>query len=146
MSDFSVFPELHFLVVDDIPLMRRIAVVSLRALGYTNVSEAGDGEQALKLLWPADTSAVPINFIITDWSMPVMDGIALLRTIRARADLKHLPVLMVSAQAEEDTPIAAAIRAGADGYLAKPLNAAALKKTLDAILVKRGCGALNSTC
>ena len=122
---------------DDIPLMRHIVAISLNALGYTKISEAADGEQALKLLRSSTASGIPINFIITDWSMPIMDGIALLRTVRAHTELKHLPVLMVSALAEEDE-LAIAARAGMDGYIVKPLNAETLKATLDSILAKRG--------
>lgn len=125
--------EIHFLVVDDIPFMRRLAVASLNALGYARVSEAEDGEQALKLLQSAGASATAIDFVVTDWNMPIMDGMALLRTIRASAEWKHLPVLMVSAQAEDDG-LAIAAKIGADGYIVKPLTVGTLKAAIDDIL------------
>lgn len=127
--------NLHFIVVDDFSTMRRIIVHLLRDLGYTRVSEAEDGEQALKLLRNKDAGC-PINFVITDWNMPVMNGLTLLQTIRAQVGLRHLPVLMVTAEAKKDNIIAAA-QAGADGYIIKPFNAATLKEKLDRILAKR---------
>ena len=117
--------ELHFLVVDDFSTMRRIVSNLLKELGYARVSEAEDGEKALKLLRAAD-APLPVNFVVTDWNMPVMDGLTLLQTIRSTAELNHLPVLMVTAEAKKDNIIAAA-QAGADGYIVKPFNAATLK-------------------
>src|SRR5205085_1335445 len=126
---------LHFLVVDDHPMMRRMVTLLLNELGYSRVSEAENGEKALKLLGLGNTFDVPINFIVTDWNMPVMDGMTLLRMVRVSTCLQHLPVLMSSSQTEED--YLAAAPPCADGYLAKPLNAATLKKTIDKILVTR---------
>jgi two-component system, chemotaxis family, chemotaxis protein CheY len=128
--------EFHFLVVDDFSTMRRIVINLLKELGYAKVSEAEDGEKALKLLRSTDTP-IPVNFVVTDWNMPVMDGLALLQTIRNTAGLKHLPVLMVTAEAKKDNIIAAA-QAGADGYIVKPFNAMTLKEKIDKILAKRG--------
>ena len=127
----------HFLVVDDMPTIRWTLVALLREIGFTDVTEAANGEQALKLLQcgPADT---PINFIVTDWNMPVMNGMALLRTVRGTADLAHLPVLLVTAETDADS-IAAATQAGVDGFIIKPLlNAKTLRKALDNILTARG--------
>lgn len=130
-------PEFHFLVVDDLPTVRRIVVALLKALGHSKVSEAEDGEKALKLLQSGDALGTPINFVVTDWNMPVMDGLALLQTIRATANLQHLPVLMITAEAEANN-IIAATKAGADGYILKPsLNAVILKQTLEKILMKK---------
>jgi two-component system, chemotaxis family, chemotaxis protein CheY len=128
--------EFHFLVVDDFSTMRRIVINLLKELGYAKVSEAEDGEKALKLLRSTD-APIPVNFVVTDWNMPVMDGLALLQTIRNTAGLKHLPVLMVTAEAKKDNIIAAA-QAGADGYIVKPFNAMTLKEKIDKILAKRG--------
>lgn len=130
-------PPFHFLVVDDLPTTRFMIVALLKRLGHTTVSEAEDGEQALKRLQSSEAPGTPVNFVITDWHMPVMDGLTLLRTIRASADLLHLPVLMITSEAESDN-ISAATQAGADGYLVKPaLSAAIFKETLNKILVKR---------
>lgn len=128
--------DLHFLVVDDFSTMRRIIINLLKELGYAKVSEAEDGEKALKLLQENDP-ILPINLVVTDWNMPVMDGFILLQRIRENAKLKNLPVLMVTAEAKKDNIIAAA-QAGADGYIVKPFNAATLKEKLDRILTKRG--------
>lgn len=128
----------HFLVVDDLPSVRWIVAALLREIGCTNISEAGDGKQALTLLQPGGLSTTPVDIVLTDWKMPVMDGMALLRTIRSSAALAHLPVLMITAEAEDDS-VAAATAAGADGYIIKTgLSAKILRLTLDGILKKRG--------
>lgn len=133
-----MLPNFHFLVVDDLPTVRYFVVALLKTLGYTTVSQAENGEQAIERIRCADVSATPINFILTDWNMPIMDGLTLLRTIRACAEWQHLPILMVTAEAET-VNIAAAGQAGADGYLAKrSLNAPLLKEALDGILMQRG--------
>lgn len=128
--------EFHFLVVDDFSTMRRIVINLLKELGYSKVSEAEDGEKALKLLQSAD-APIPVNFVVTDWNMPVMDGLTLLQNIRNTTALNHLPVLMITAEAKKDNIVAAA-QAGADGYIVKPFNAATLKEKLDKIISKRG--------
>lgn len=134
-------PELHFLVVDDVPTVRHIVITFLKKLGHTRVSEAEDGEQALKLLLSGDAPGMPISFVITDWNMPGMNGLALLQAIRATAHLQHLPVLMITAEMEA-TNVVAATQAGADGYIAKPsLNAGIFKKTLEKILIEKGLAA-----
>jgi two-component system chemotaxis response regulator CheY len=131
-------PQFHFLVVDDLPTVRRIVITLLKGLGHTQISEAEDGEDALKLLLSNDALGVPINFVVTDWNMPIMDGLALLQTIRATANLQHLPVLMVTAEAEASNILTATL-AGADGYIVKPfLNAGTLKKILEKILIEKG--------
>ena len=128
----------HFLVVDDLPVIRYVVGTMLRTLGHCHVSEAEDGAKALRLLQSANDTGMPVDFVVTDWNMPVMNGMALLQTIRASADLEHLPVLMVTAEAETDN-IAAATQAGVDGYIVKPfLDERTLKNTLDDILRKRG--------
>jgi two-component system chemotaxis response regulator CheY len=127
--------DLHFLVVDDFATMRLILITLLKALGYSRVSEAEDGEKALALLRIQGASPA-IDFVLTDWNMPVMDGITLLKTIRASAALARLPVLIVTAESKQDCIIAAA-RAGADGYILKPFNQATLKEKIDSIRTKR---------
>jgi two-component system, chemotaxis family, chemotaxis protein CheY len=134
---FSMLSRFHFLVVDDLPTVRWIVTGLLREIGCTHVSEAADGEQALTLLQCGAVDK-PIDFIVTDWNMPVMSGMALLRTIRATSRLAHLPVLMVTSEADTCN-IAAATQAGADGYIVKPLlNARTLRAALDDILRERG--------
>jgi two-component system chemotaxis response regulator CheY len=127
---------LHILVVDDFSTMRRIVMNLLKELGYSKMSEAENGEQALKIMQAPD-AVFPINFVVTDWNMPVMDGLTMLQHVRADPALKDMPVLMVTAEAKKENIIAAA-QAGADGYIVKPFNAATLKEKLDKILSKRG--------
>jgi two-component system chemotaxis response regulator CheY len=128
-------PEYHFLVVDDFSTMRRIVANLLRELGYNKISEAEDGLSALKLLRSGSAISNP-NFVVTDWNMPVMDGLTMLQNIRQSEQLKHLPVLMVTAEAKKENIIAAA-QAGADGYIVKPFNAATLKEKIDKIIAKK---------
>jgi len=114
----------RFLVVDDFSTMRSIVRNLLKELGFMNVQEAGDGVEAL-----AKLRAETFDFVVTDWNMPNMTGIELLQAIRADAKLKHLPVLMVTAEARRDNIIMAA-QAGASGYVVKPFTAATLDEKL----------------
>ena len=128
MSD----PKLKFLVVDDFSTMRRIVRNLLKELGYTNVDEAEDGAIALQKL-----NSGSFDFVVTDWNMPNMDGLALLQTIRRTPQLKHLPVLMITAEAKKENIIAAA-QAGASGYVVKPFTAVTLAEKLQKIFEKIG--------
>ena len=116
--------DTRFLVVDDFSTMRRILRNLLKELGFMNVQEAEDGVDAL-----AKLRAGTFDFVVSDWNMPNMNGIELLRAIRADARLKHLPVLMVTAEAKRDNIIMAA-QAGASGYVVKPFTAATLDEKL----------------
>ncbi|HEY8102644.1 MAG TPA: response regulator [Burkholderiaceae bacterium] len=130
--------KFHFLVVDDQDIVRSIVVALLNALGYTRVSEATDGKTALQLLQTGDVHEEPINFIITDWNMPHMNGLALLKTIRVTEGLQHLPVLFVTSESSEEK-IIAATDAGVDGYLLKSnLNADNLKVIISNITARKG--------
>ena len=117
----------RFLVVDDFSTMRRIVRNLLKELGFTNVQEAEDGVEALTKLRAGD-----FDFVVSDWNMPNMTGIELLRAIRADARLKHLPLLMVTAEAKKENIIMAA-QAGAPGYIVKPFTAATLDEKLKKI-------------
>lgn len=119
--------ELKFLVVDDFSTMRRIVRNLLKEVGITNVDEAEDGQIALQKL-----RAGGFDFVVSDWNMPNMTGIQLLREIRADATLKHLPVLMVTAEAKKENIVEAA-QAGASGYVVKPFTAATLDEKLQKI-------------
>ena len=124
--------KLKFLVVDDFSTMRRIVRNLLKELGFVNAEEAEDGAVALQRI-----RAGGIDFVVTDWNMPNMDGLALLQTIRADPALKDLPVLMITAEAKRENIIAAA-QAGASGYIVKPFTAATLSEKLDKIFDKLG--------
>ena len=123
-------PNTKFLVVDDFSTMRRIVRNLLKELGYTNVDEAEDGSMAL-----AKLRAEKFDFVVSDWNMPVMDGLTMLQNIRADPALSKLPVLMVTAEAKKENIIAAA-QAGANGYVVKPFTAATLDEKLGKIFEK----------
>jgi two-component system chemotaxis response regulator CheY len=119
---------LKFLVVDDFSTMRRIVKNLLHDLGFADVTEADDGKTALPML-----QAGSFDILITDWNMPGMPGIELLKAVRADAKLAKLPVLMLTAEAKREQIVAAA-QAGVNGYVIKPFTAATLKEKLDKIL------------
>ncbi|HUV99363.1 MAG TPA: chemotaxis response regulator CheY [Gallionella sp.] len=121
--------DTRFLVVDDFSTMRRIVRNLLKELGFVHVQEAEDGVEAL-----AKLRADPFDFVVSDWNMPNMTGIELLQAIRADEKLKHLPVLMVTAEAKKENIIAAA-QAGASGYVVKPFTAAVLDEKLKKIFI-----------
>ncbi|MGE4337523.1 MAG: chemotaxis response regulator CheY [Pigmentiphaga sp.] len=121
-----------FLVVDDFPTMRRIVRNLLKELGFENVDEAEDGQMALDKLRNGG-----FDFIVSDWNMPNLDGLAMLKAIRADPALSSLPVLMVTAEAKKENIVAAA-QAGASGYVVKPFTAATLEEKLNKIFEKLG--------
>lgn len=123
-------PNMKFLVVDDFSTMRRIVRNLLKELGYSNVEEAEDGAVGLSMLKGGD-----FDFVVSDWNMPNMDGLTMLQNIRSDPALKHLPVLMVTAEAKKENIIAAA-GAGASGYVVKPFTAATLDEKLSKIFEK----------
>ncbi len=123
---------MKILIVDDFSTMRRIIKNLLRDLGYNNTAEADDGNTALPMLKKGG-----FDFLITDWNMPGMDGLTLLKNVRAEEDLKDLPVLMVTAESKREQIIEAA-QAGVNGYIVKPFTAATLKEKIDKIFERIG--------
>ncbi len=120
-------PSTRILIVDDFGTMRKILRNVLQQLGYTNIEEAENGVQALEKLRSGQ-----FDLVITDWNMPEMDGLELLRNIRADGNLRNLPVMMVTAEAEKDKVIEA-IKAGVNNYIVKPFTAETMKQKLDQI-------------
>ena len=118
---------MKILIVDDFSTMRRIVKNLLRDLGFTNTSEADDGLTALPML-----EGGKFDFLVTDWNMPGMQGIDLLKAVRADPDLASLPVLMVTAESKKDQIIEAA-QAGVNGYVVKPFTAVTLKEKINKI-------------
>lgn len=116
--------DMKILVVDDFATMRRIIRTTLKQLGLQNIIEAADGTEALEIL-----RAGGIDFVITDWNMPKMTGLELLKAIRADAALKNTPVLLVTAEAEKENVIQAA-QAGVNNYIVKPFTAAVLREKI----------------
>ncbi|WP_281290170.1 chemotaxis response regulator CheY [Parahaliea aestuarii] len=124
--------NMSILVVDDFPTMRRIIRSLLKELGYNNVDEAEDGQEAL-----AKLRGGSFEFVVSDWNMPNLDGLEMLKQIREDSALQSLPVLMVTAEAKKENIIAAA-QAGANGYVVKPFTAATLEEKLNKIFEKLG--------
>ena len=127
-------PKMKFLVVDDFSTMRRIVRNLLKELGFADIDEAEDGAIALQKL-----RSQPFDFVVSDWNMPNMTGLEMLKAIRADASLKHLPVLMVTAEAKKENIIEAA-KAGASGYVVKPFTAATLDEKLNKIFKTMNIG------
>lgn len=117
---------MKFLVVDDSPTMRRIVNNSLKNLGFTEVVEAEDGKDALAKIEGVD-------FIITDWNMPVMTGLEFTKAVRADAKYKHLPILMVTTRGVKDD-IVEALTARVNNYVVKPFTPQVLKEKIDTII------------
>lgn len=120
-------PNMKVLVVDDMSTMRRIVRNIFKQLGVGNVVEAENGSDALSKL-----KADKFDFVVSDWNMPVMAGIELLRKIRADEELKHIPVLMVTAEAQKEN-LVEAIQAGVSNYVVKPFTAEIIRQKLDKI-------------
>lgn len=116
--------DMKILVVDDFSTMRRIIKNLLRDLGFTNTQEADDGQTALPMLKSGN-----FDFLITDWNMPGMTGIDLLKEVRANESLAALPVLMVTAEAKKEQIVEAA-QAGVNGYVVKPFTAGVLEEKI----------------
>ncbi len=115
------------LIVDDFSVMRRIIKNLLRELGFSSISEADDGKTALPMLQQGS-----FDLVISDWNMPLMTGIELLRAIRADQRLQAMPVLLVTAENKRENIIHAA-QAGVNGYIVKPFTAATLNDKLTRI-------------
>ncbi len=119
--------DMKILIVDDFSTMRRIIKNLLRDLGFNNTQEADDGQTALPMLKSGN-----FDFLVTDWNMPGMDGLTLLKTVRSDEDLSEMPVLMVTAEAKREQIVIAA-EAGVNGYVVKPFTAATLKEKIEKI-------------
>lgn len=119
--------DMSILIVDDFSTMRRIIKNLLRDLGFPNTQEADDGTTALPMLKKGS-----FDFLVTDWNMPGMSGMELLKHVRADPNLADLPVLMVTAEAKREQIVAAA-EAGVNGYIVKPFTAVTLKEKIEKI-------------
>lgn len=122
--------NIKILVVDDFPTMRRIVRNLLKELEFVNVDEAEDGAAGLDKVKTGN-----YGFVVSDWNMPNMDGLAMLQAIRADPQFAKLPVLMVTAEAKKENIIAAA-QAGANGYVVKPFTAVTLEEKINKIFEK----------
>ena len=124
----SVDKNLKILIVDDFATMRKVIRNLLKQGGYENIVEAEDGAAALKVL-----KSQPVDFIISDWNMPNMSGLELLKAVRADDELKALPFLMVTAEALKDN-VVAAVKAGVSNYIVKPFTAEVLNEKIEKIV------------
>ena len=122
--------DMKFLVVDDFSTMRRIVRGLLKEIGYQNCDEAEDGVEALSML-----KVAKYDFVVSDINMPNMTGFELLKAIKEDPNLKHLPVLMVTAEARKEDIVLAA-QCGAAGYIVKPFTKATLEEKLNKIIAK----------
>ena len=125
-------PKKNALVVDDVEITRKIICKILKRIGFDSIFEADDGPAALSLL-----REFPIDLIITDWNMPQMSGLELLQKIRAHPEHQHIPVLMITAEGQEEY-ILAAVKAGVDNYVVKPFRAETLKEQIETVFKKLG--------
>jgi two-component system chemotaxis response regulator CheY len=119
---------MRFLVVDDSPTMRRIVINALKSFGHEVFFEAGDGNEAIMVL-----KKEKIEFIITDWNMPNMSGLELTKMVRSTADIKDIPILMVTTRGLKQD-IIEALKAKVNNYVVKPFTPQVLKEKIDAIL------------
>ena len=127
-DDMSSYGDKQILLVDDFATMRKIVRNELHKLGFKGILEAEDGKQALEVL-----AMAAVDLIITDWNMPTMDGLELLKAIRADSRIKHIPVLMLTAEAKRENVIEA-LKAGVTNYIVKPFTAEALKAKIEKVL------------
>jgi two-component system chemotaxis response regulator CheY len=123
--------NMRVLVVDDFSTMRRIVKNTLRQIGFTNIEEAEDGQKAYDRL-----TSEKFDFVVSDWNMPNMSGIDLLRKVRATPQLKTLPFLMVTAEAKQEN-VVEAIKAGVSNYIVKPFTVATLQEKVAKIFKER---------
>lgn len=114
--------NMRVLVVDDFSTMRRIVKNTLRQIGFSSIEEAEDGQKAFERLM-----SEKFDFVVSDWNMPNMSGIDLLRKVRATPEIKHLPFLMVTAEAKQEN-VVEAIKAGVSNYIVKPFTVATLQE------------------
>lgn len=126
--------KIHFLVVNDSDVMQKIIVALLKELGYLKISLSDSGEKALLSIRAASLIGAPIDFIISDSTMPMMTGLEFIREVRQLDGMNQIPILMVTAQAKTED-IISAVNAGADSYLVKPFKANSLRKKIEGLLV-----------
>lgn len=115
-------PDTRILVIDDMPSIRDLVKNQLKALGFKNIQEASDGEEALRMLIQLNTPNTNIQLVISDWNMPNMKGIDLLKHVRAQSEWANLPFVLLTSEAERDQ-VTEAVLAGASQYIVKPFSA-----------------------
>ena len=124
--------DIKILVVDDMATMRKIIKNMLGQIGFTNITEADDGATAWPMIENAIKEGSPYEFIVSDWNMPQLSGLDLLKRVRETQGLEKLPFLMITAEAEQGN-VVIAVKAGVSNFIVKPFSAAVLKEKIDKI-------------
>ncbi|EQC43951.1 response regulator [Bacteriovorax sp. Seq25_V] len=127
--------NMKILVIDDMATMRKIIKNMLGQIGFTNITEADDGATALPMIEKATEVGEPYEFIVSDWNMPQLTGLDLLKKLRASEEYKKLPFLMITAEAEQGN-VVIAVKAGVSNFIVKPFSAQVLKEKIDKIFNK----------
>ncbi|MBF0361534.1 MAG: response regulator [Oligoflexia bacterium] len=128
--------NMRFLIVDDMLTIRTLTKEMLHNIGYVNILDAENGISALDIMDSSYKAGKPIEFVISDWNMPQMDGLTFLKTLRASSTYKTIPFLMVTSESEKEC-VVAAVKAGIDNFILKPFTAPILREKIDRILSKR---------
>tara|TARA_B100000029_G_scaffold114067_1_gene106535 strand:+ start:1334 stop:1732 length:399 start_codon:yes stop_codon:yes gene_type:complete len=124
--------DMKILVVDDMATMRKIIKNMLGQIGFTNITQADDGSTAWPLIEKANKEGIPYEFILSDWNMPKMSGLDLLKKMRSTDEFKKTPFLMITAEAEQGN-VVIAVKAGVSNFIVKPFSAQVLKEKIDKI-------------
>ena len=131
-----MFPaETKILVIDDMPSIRDLVKNTLKAMGYKNIVEAGDGEEGLKVLMQNNVAGSQIQLVISDWNKPKMKGLDLLKQVRATAEWTNLPFVLLTSESERDQ-VTEAVLAGVSQYIVKPFSAKIFEDKLKAAWLK----------
>lgn len=131
-----MFPlDTRILVIDDMPSIRDLVKNTLKAMGYKNIQEAADGEEGLKVLVQNNTPGTQIQLVISDWNMPKMKGLDLLKQVRATAEWNNLPFVLLTSESERDQ-VTEAVLAGVSQYIVKPFSAKIFEDKLKAAYTK----------
>ncbi|QLY24161.1 response regulator [Bdellovibrio sp. KM01] len=131
-----MFPlETRILVIDDMPSIRDLVKNTLKAMGFKNIQEAGDGEEGLKVLMQSNNPGSSIQLVISDWNMPKMKGLDLLKHVRATAEWQNLPFVLLTSESERDQ-VTEAVLAGVSQYIVKPFSAKIFEDKLKAAWTK----------
>lgn len=128
-------PETKILVIDDMPSIRDLVKNTLKAMGFKNIVEAGDGEEGLKVLLQNNVAGSQIQLVISDWNMPKMKGLDLLKQVRATAEWTNLPFVLLTSESERDQ-VTEAVLAGVSQYIVKPFSAKIFEDKLKAAWLK----------
>jgi two-component system chemotaxis response regulator CheY len=117
-----MFPkDILILVIDDMPSIRDLVKTQLKSMGFTTIIEAQDGEEALSLLIKQQSNGAPVQLVISDWNMPKLKGLELLKKVRASAEFKDLPFVLLTSEAEREQ-VTEAVLSGVSQYIVKPFS------------------------